>query len=363
MRPQAQDANGRSLLYLVPWGRPPERPRSGQRYPLAPHPASFYTLQPGDARRLGEAEGASDCVERLEDPSQAAAWCASARAAGARIGFVPTMGSLHEGHFQLVRRARAECGTAVVSIFVNPLQFDRARDYELYPRDFAADARALAEHGCALAFTGTLAQFFPEAGAQGPSLREPGRAALGLEGAQRPGHFAGVATIVARLFELVRPERAYFGEKDYQQTLVVRELARALGGPRIVVCATEREPEGLARSSRNARLSGEGRRIALALSRALRSARAAWRAGERDADALRARMRAELEHPRVRVEYASLRDPEQWGEHEPQGRMQRAQALVAAWVDEVRLIDTLRLDADEDSASAVASERARPREA
>jgi pantoate--beta-alanine ligase len=306
-------------------------------------------MQPGDARRLGEAEGVRACVERLEDPSQAAAWCASARARGARIGFVPTMGSLHEGHFQLVRRAQAECGTAVVSIFVNPLQFDRARDFELYPRDFAADARALAAHGCALAFTGTLAQFFPEAGAGGPPLRDPGRAALGLEGAQRPGHFAGVATIVARLFELVQPARAYFGEKDYQQTLVVQELARALAGPEIVVCATVREPDGLARSSRNARLTAEGRSIALALSRALRAARAAWQGGERDAEALRAVLRAELEHPRVRVEYASLRDPQQWSEREPHGRMQRAQALIAAWVDEVRLIDTLRLDAREDA--------------
>jgi len=322
-------------------------------------------MQPS-ARRPLAAGAAPRRVQSLEDPSQAAAWCAAARARGARIGFVPTMGSLHEGHFQLVRRAQAECGTAVVSIFVNPLQFDRARDYELYPRDFAADARALAEHGCALAFTGTLAQVFPEAGASGPPLREPGRAALGLEGAQRPGHFAGVATIVARLFELVRPERAYFGEKDYQQTLVVRELARELGGPRIVVCATEREPEGLARSSRNARLTAEGRRVALALSRALRAARAAWQSGEREADALRACMRAELEHPRVRVEYASLRDPEHWSEHEPSGRMQRAQALVAAWVDEVRLIDTLRLDmdeggADEGSARATSSAHVRPR--
>ncbi len=287
-------------------------------------------------------------LERLDDPAGARAWCAAARARGLRLGFVPTMGALHEGHLGLVRRAAAETDAACVSVFVNPLQFDDPGDLARYPRDLERDCALLAGAGCAMVFTGTLAGFFPEVapGASVP-LRDPGPAALGLEGEHRPGHFAGVATIVARLFEIVEPAAAYFGEKDFQQTLVVRALARARGGPPLVVCPTAREPGGLARSSRNERLSPAGRRRARGLSQALFAARARWRAGERDALRLRAALAGELERRGIAFEYAALRDPERWSAEEPRGPLARARALVAAAVEGVRLIDTLALDGDD----------------
>ena len=283
-------------------------------------------------------------MDRLGDPDAAREWCARARAAGRALGYVPTMGALHEGHLALVRRAVRENDAACVSVFVNPLQFDDPGDLERYPRDLDADQELLAGVGCHMVFTGTLAGFFPEAArAEGIRSRDPGPGALGLEGEHRPGHLAGVGTIVARLFELVRPARAYFGEKDFQQTLVVRRLARELGYPEIVVCPTSREPDGLARSSRNRLLSDEARARAVVLWRALVAARAAWRAGERDAGELRALLRAALEEPGVEVEYAEVRDPEHWSAEAPTGRQVRARALVAARVGGVRLIDTLAL--------------------
>ncbi|MBM3978189.1 MAG: pantoate--beta-alanine ligase [Planctomycetes bacterium] len=286
-------------------------------------------------------------MKEFADPNRAAYWCYKWRERGARIGFVPTMGALHDGHLALVRRARAENDYAVVSIFVNPLQFGDARDYDLYPRDFEADAVLLSMEGAALAFTGTLAQFFPDSGGNlaKVALRDPGSAAEGLEGELRPGHFEGVATIVARLFELVRPTRAYFGEKDFQQTRVVLELAKELGGPPITVCPTLRDADGLALSSRNARLSVEQRREALALSRALYAARAAWQRGERDPAALCAVLARVAGDSALRLEYAEVRDPEVWTAERPRGPLARAQALLAAFCGDVRLIDTLRLDA------------------
>jgi len=289
---------------------------------------------------------------RCERPDQARAWCAAGRDEGRTIGFVPTMGALHEGHLALVARARAENDLVVASVFVNPLQFGERDDFERYPRDFEGDARSLASVGCDLAFTGTLADFFPaEVGADGRfeprALRAPGPAARGLEGDLRPGHFAGVATIVARLFEIVRPTRSYFGHKDYQQTLVVAELARELGYPEVVVCPTLRDPDGLAMSSRNRRLSADDRPRALVLSRALRAARDLWQRGERDPARLAERMREVAGDRGVELEYAALRDPERWTPGEPRGPLERAVALVAARVGPVRLIDNLRLDGPE----------------
>jgi pantoate--beta-alanine ligase len=281
---------------------------------------------------------------RCPDPAAASAWAAAARARGESVGFVPTMGALHAGHLELVARARAENDHACVSVFVNPLQFDDPRDFARYPRDLEADARLLDGAGGAMLFTGTLAQFFPEAepGPDGPRvpLRDPGPDAAGLEGAFRAGHFAGVATICARLFEVVRPARAYFGEKDFQQCLVVRHLARQLGFPAIVVCPTSRDPDGLARSSRNLLLAPEEREHALGLARALFAARAAWRAGERAPARLEAVLAAGLAG--VEVEYAVVRDPERFTAPPPE-RMERARALVAARVGRVRLIDNLDL--------------------
>ena len=288
-------------------------------------------------------------IEILRDPASARGWCERERAAGRSLGFVPTMGALHEGHMALVRAAVAEDERVGVSVFVNPLQFDEARDFERYPRDFEGDARMLEASGCSMVFTGTLEQFFPEDVEAGgrfrrTSLRDPGPRARGLEGDLRPGHFAGVATIVARLFEIVRPDRAYFGQKDFQQTLVVQDLARQMGFPRIVVCPTVRERDGLAMSSRNRLLSPSDRSTATLLSRSLEAARAAWRAGGREAATLSRAMREVFDPSRtdgapVSVEYATVRDPDAWTQDEPQGRLERAVALVAARVASVRLID------------------------
>ncbi len=269
------------------------------------------------------------------------------------------MGALHPGHEALVRRAKAENDRCCTSIFVNPLQFNDPKDLESYPRDFDKDARQLEQAGCDMVFTGTLAQFFPEV-AQGQQIRtrDPGPGAAGVEGAGRPGHFGGVATIVERLFEVVQPTRAYFGEKDFQQTLVVKDLAAAMGYPQIVVCPTVREASGLAWSSRNFLLSEAERARAACLSRGLFAARAAWRAGERDPTRLRKMLLQELQVEGVEPEYAELRDPEAWSPDTPSGPMTRAQALVAARVGKVRLIDTLRLDADDfDHTSTATTQR------
>ncbi len=284
---------------------------------------------------------------RLPDPDSARRWCAEQRAAGRTLGFVPTMGALHPGHMELLRRAQAENNVSCVSIFVNPLQFNDRNDLASYPRDFEKDAHMLEGAGCDMTFTGTLEQFFPEV--ENPEQivqRDPGPGAEGVEGAARPGHFAGVATICERLFKTVGASRAYFGEKDFQQTLVVKDLARALGYPEIVVCPTVRESSGLAWSSRNYLLSASDRERATCLARALFAARTAWRGGEREPTRLRAAMLQELQTDGVRLEYAELRDPQAWSPLPPANPMSRAQALVAARVGNVRLIDTLRLDTD-----------------
>ena len=291
----------------------------------------------------------SPLIEALRDVPSAVRWCRGVRSRGLSLGLVPTMGALHAGHLALVERAAAENERVCASIFVNPLQFDDPRDLERYPRDFEGDARALGSVGCHMVFTGTLAEFFPEvpgAAAGNVPRLDPGPCALGLEGEFRPGHFAGVATICARLFQLVEPDIAYFGEKDFQQTLVVRDLAGRLGGPRIVVCPTVREADGLARSSRNVLLSPEDRGRALALSHALFAARRAWAGGERDRARLEAVLRAELDRPGVEVEYAEVRDGRAWTAGPPRGRPAEPRALVAARVGGVRLIDNLALDAE-----------------
>lgn len=309
---------------------------------------ALAALRGSGGRRRGVDSGGA-AITSLATPAEASAWCAAERARGMRIGFVPTMGALHEGHLELVRRAARENDAAVVSVFVNPLQFDDKSDFERYPRHFAADVELLGSADCAMAFTGTLAGFFPgelEADGSLPRSRlvDPGPCAQGLEGTFRDGHFAGVATIVDRLFDVVNAHVAYFGEKDFQQTLVVRDLARRRGSPPIVVCGTSRESTGLARSSRNARLSPKDRAEAASIQRALLAARDAWGNGERRAAELGAVMRGVLESTRMEVEYATARDPELWTADEPAAPLVRAQALVAARIGGVRLIDNLRLD-------------------
>ncbi len=261
------------------------------------------------------------------------------------------MGALHEGHLGLVRRARLENDVVVVSIFVNPLQFGERADLEAYPRQFEDDSDLLRDSGCDMVFTGSLLGkygFFSEVSSQEEiAVEEPGPCALGLEGEFRKGHFDGVATIVRRLFEVTVSTTAYFGEKDYQQTLVVRDLAKRMGlsGPRIVVCPIGRERSGLARSSRNSRLSEAGRKSAAHLSRALAEGARCWREeGERSSQALERVLAAEAQQPGIRLEYAAVRDPREWTTSSPGLLGDQAIALVAAEIDGVRLIDNLRLD-------------------
>jgi len=284
-------------------------------------------------------------VGRIEktSPAGAARRCREVRDSGGTVGFVPTMGALHRGHLALVERSVRENDLAVVSVFVNPLQFDDPRDLAAYPRDFEGDAAALESVGCGVVFTGAFDEFFPDGP---PATVEPGAAARGLEGAKRPGHFAGVATIVSRLFELVRPSRAYFGQKDFQQCLVVRDLAqRSTAGPQIELCPTEREPDGLALSSRNARLDAAQRERALWLSRSLARAHARWAAGERGPAILEAALLDDLaDGPFDEVEYGAVRDPERWTAETPDFELRGARALVAARIGGVRLIDNLALD-------------------
>ncbi|MFC1665994.1 pantoate--beta-alanine ligase [Pseudomonadota bacterium] len=286
-------------------------------------------------------------ILQLPGPISAQKWCRSQVSAGNSIGYVPTMGALHDGHLSLVRRAVAENDVVCVSIFVNPLQFGDSSDYEHYPRDIKKDTQLLHDVGCHMVFVGTLEQFFPEADQENIRLLKPGRFAEGLEGESRPGHFSGVSTIVDRLFHYVQPHRAYFGEKDFQQTLVVKDLVKNARLPEIVVCPTSREPSGLARSSRNVLLSHGDREEAACIYQSLIAARSAWQRGIRDADSLRNIILNSLQSSEAEIEYIDLRDPDNWDSESPRGNMQRAQALVAVKFGDVRLIDNLRLDSAE----------------
>ena len=239
------------------------------------------------------------------------------------------------------RRARH----VVVSIFVNPLQFAAGEDLERYPRTLQADLDALAATDCDLVFAPPEAALYPH-GREGLTEVHVPELSTRHCGAHRPGHFEGVATIVDRLFDVVRPTRAYFGAKDYQQCLVVEDLSRARGGaPEIVRCPIVRSSAGLALSSRNALLSDEAREDALVLSRALREVKAAWDQGLRDAEALAGMLTAGLEHPRIELEYAEIRDPSGWTADAPSGLVDQAVALVAAQVGGVRLLDNMELSA------------------
>jgi len=257
------------------------------------------------------------------------------------LGLVPTMGYLHEGHLTLVRRARRENASVAVSIFVNPTQFGPHEDYRKYPRDLPRDLALLEPEGVDLVFTPTPEEMYPE-GFQ--TWVEPGPLAQRLEGASRPGHFRGVCTVVLKLFNLFRPERAYFGEKDAQQLRVVRRMALDLDtGVEVVPVPTVREPDGLALSSRNVYLSPEERRSATVLYRALQRARTLYEAGERDAEALRRAMREVLAgEPRVtQVDYVSVADSETLEELQRVDRP--ALVSLAVRIGRTRLIDNLTL--------------------
>ena len=266
------------------------------------------------------------------------AWSRAEQALGRRIAFVPTMGFLHEGHLRLVDRARELADRVVLSIFVNPLQFGPTEDFERYPRDLPRD-RALAQG------RNVDVLFLPERAAMYPA--EPvvrvtaGASGDVLEGAARPGHFAGVLTVVLKLFEIVRPDVAVFGRKDYQQATLVRRMAADLDLPiAIDVAPTVRELDGLALSSRNAYLAPAERRSALALSRCLRAVEQAWRGGEASAAALMRRGLEVLSQPGVQPEYVALVDERL----QPVERVTAATVVVvAARVGKTRLIDNVVL--------------------
>jgi pantoate--beta-alanine ligase len=273
-----------------------------------------------------------------------------ARAAGLTVGLVPTMGALHQGHLSLVRRAAGDCDVVVVTVFVNPLQFGPGEDLATYPRDLDADIEAAGRCGADLVFAPSVAEMYPEPDAAGLGLD-----AIGVdsgvfdgltdvfEGASRPGHFAGVARVVARLFGIAGACRAYFGEKDWQQVLVVRRLVEALALPvEVVTCPTVRDADGLACSSRNARLSPDERRAALALSGALSGAAALAVAGEGDPTVIRRHLVETVAKERlVRLDYAAVVAA---GDLTPVHSLAGdVRLLLAATVGATRLIDNVGL--------------------
>jgi pantoate--beta-alanine ligase len=246
------------------------------------------------------------------------------------------MGAFHDGHLSLMRAARAACDEVVVSLFVNPAQFDEAADLAAYPRDEVRDATAAAEAGVDVLFAPGADEMYPEGFAT--SVHVAGLTDV-LEGAARgPGHFTGVCTVVTKLLNIVAPDVAFFGQKDAQQVTVVRRMVRDLDIPvRLEVAPTVREPDGLAMSSRNARLDSDERRRALALSRALRAAEDAVAAGERDPARLRAAALGAMEPYDVRPEYLALVDPDSF--RPVQAVNGRVLVAVAARVGDTRLID------------------------
>jgi len=278
-----------------------------------------------------------DIVRRVRAMKEA---CAAARAHGKIVGFVPTMGALHEGHLSLVRRVKAQSDLTVVSIFVNPTQFGSNEDFTLYPRDLPGDADILAQEGVDVVFAPEPDEMFP------PDARtfvEVAGLSDKLEGKSRPGHFRGVATVITKLFEIVTPHVAAFGQKDAQQALVIKTLVRDLMlNVEVLVLPTKREEDGVAMSSRNALLSAAQRRAARAIPRALEAAKAALAAGERDPGTILAAAKSVIEdEPLMQVDYVELVDSERLD------LVPRAQGemllVVVAFAGTTRLIDNLVL--------------------
>jgi pantoate--beta-alanine ligase len=276
------------------------------------------------------------------DPAGLAAAVEADRRAGRSVGFVPTMGFLHDGHRALIARARADNDRVVLSIFVNPLQFGPTEDFERYPRDLEGDLRLASEGGVDYVFAPATRELYPSGE---PATRvDVGRIGEIVEGALRPGHFNGVATVCLKLFNLTRPHRAYFGRKDAQQLAVVRQMVADLDVPvEIVACDTVRERDGLAMSSRNDYLSPGDRAAAVVLARGLFAARDAAAEGERSATGLRNAVEAVVATERsVRLQYVEVVDPQTF---EPLERVRGgAIVAVAAVVGTTRLIDNVDID-------------------
>lgn len=292
------------------------------------------------SRKIAPEGQAQEYPERAMKQIGTIAEFRAARAGFPVLGLVPTMGFLHAGHLSLVAQARRECGVVAVSIFVNPTQFAATEDLARYPRDMARDLGMLEEAGTDLVFTPAPEVMYPRGFATSVTV---GPIAEVLEGATRPGHFAGVATVVAKLLNIVRPDRAYFGQKDGQQCAVIRQLVRDLDMPvEVVVGETVREADGLAMSSRNVYLNPAERAAAPVVFRALQAAAALFQAGERSGEALRAAMRAVIAaEPLAVLDYASIADCESLQELERVGPS--ALASIALRLGTTRLIDNLIL--------------------
>ena len=283
----------------------------------------------------------------VADPATVRGEVLAARQAGRRVGFVPTMGSLHAGHVSLVERAADACDAVAVSIFVNPTQFGPGEDFERYPRDLTADLAMLAGQNVRWVYAPAAAAIYPPGHATRIVVDGPARR---FEGEARRGHFSGVATVVCRLFHDVPADVAYFGAKDWQQTLVVKRLVADLGLPiEIVVCPTVREPDGLAMSSRNAYLTAAERQRAVGLSESLRLAEVLWEEG-RSPEEVASDMKHHLRSRGIAVDYAVVVDAETLG---PAVDSAPVVALVACRVGTTRLIDNCLLPARDDQGPSI----------
>jgi pantoate--beta-alanine ligase len=271
---------------------------------------------------------------------------AAERRAGRRIGLVPTMGYFHDGHLSLMRRAREEADVVVVSLFVNPAQFAPSEDFQAYPRDEGRDERLAAHEGVDVLFAPPVEEVYPDGFDTTVTVGNITETLEGDDAQRGPEHFQGVATVVTKLFNMVGPDVAYFGQKDAQQALVIRKLVRDLDIPvEVAVCPTIRDSDGLALSSRNAYLNAEERERALSLSRALRAAEAAVAGGTLDAGAVVAAARAELDRAGVEPDYLQLRSATDLS---PVERVNGSALLaVAARVGRARLIDNAILGGEQ----------------
>jgi pantoate--beta-alanine ligase len=281
------------------------------------------------------------CLKVINTIADMRAASRAARSAGQRLGLVPTMGALHEGHLSLVRAAKASCGTVAASLFVNPTQFGPNEDLARYPRSFERDREMFEHEGVDLLFAPSVEEMYPAGGITWVTVEELSDK---LDGRSRPGHFRGVSTVVAKLLHIVEPDAAFFGQKDAAQVAVIRRMVRDLNFPvEIVVCPIMREPDGLAMSSRNAYLDPQQRKQALVLHRSLLRVKTLAQAGEKNAANLAAAGLQEFAaEPSVRLDFLEIVDPDTLDPVEDISH--GALVAVAAFVGTTRLIDNLLLD-------------------